>query len=62
MIYIYIYNIIIIIIIHANVFPDWESLLEVDTLSKDYWPFPSKEFALLFFFGQWVPIIGELSK
>ena len=36
---------------HVTVFPDWESLLEVDTLSKDYCPLPSKEFSLLFFWS-----------
>jgi len=30
-------------------FLDWESMMEVQTESQDYWPFPSKEFALLYF-------------
>lgn len=27
----------------------WGTLMEVETCSDDYWPFPSKEFALLYF-------------
>ena len=27
----------------------WETMMEVDTTSDDYWPFPSKEFTLLYF-------------
>ena len=35
--------------LHLPLNAAWETLMEVETHSTDYWPFPSKEFALLYF-------------